>query len=95
MPEVSSVVAICDSRSKAEETLADFQAAEFDMTKISLVGDSKTGRVFVVCDDACFRLAGGLSRRPSRALRTRRRKPQAPPLNGFGPGSPSMPLVGA
>lgn len=94
MPEVKSVVAICDGRSAVEEVLADFQAAEFDMKKISIVCDTKTGRVFVVCDGPWFHLAGGLSRRPANALRARRRKTQAPPLSGFGPASPAMPLVG-
>jgi hypothetical protein len=50
MPEVSSVVAICDSRSQAEEAVMELQRAGFDMDKISILGDAKTGRAFVVCD---------------------------------------------
>jgi hypothetical protein len=50
MPEVNSVVAICDSHSKAEEVLKELQRDGFDMTKVSIVGDVKTGRVMLVCD---------------------------------------------
>jgi hypothetical protein len=50
MCEVHSVVAICDSHSKAEEAVKELQSAGFDMTKLSIVGDVKTGRVMLVCD---------------------------------------------
>lgn len=50
MPEVNSVVAVCDNRSQAEETLTELQKAGFDITKVSAVGDAKTERVFLICD---------------------------------------------
>jgi hypothetical protein len=50
MPEVNSVVAICDSHSQAEEAVKELQRAGFDMTKVSIVGDVKTGRIMLVCD---------------------------------------------
>lgn len=50
MPEVNSVVAICDNRSQAEETLKELQKAGFDLSKVSAVGNAKTGKVMLVCD---------------------------------------------
>ena len=50
MPEVNSVVAICDNHSQAEKAMMELQESGFDMTKVSIVGDVRTGRVLVVCD---------------------------------------------
>jgi 6-phosphogluconolactonase (cycloisomerase 2 family) len=50
MPEVNSVVAVYDNRSQAEKALKELQRAGVDMTKISIVGNVKTGRVSVICD---------------------------------------------
>ena len=50
MPEVNSVVAVCDNRSQATKTMKELEKAGFDMAKVSLVGDAKTGKVFVICD---------------------------------------------
>lgn len=57
MCEVNAVVAICDSRSEAEEAVKELQSAGFDMTSLSIVGDAKTGRVMLVCNNlgsSCF-----------------------------------------
>ena len=91
MPEVNSVVAIYDSRSQAEDAVTELQGAGYDMTRISIVGDTKTGRVFVVCDGPWFHQITGLSRLQVRARRSKR---QAPPLDGFTTAFPSMPSVG-
>jgi hypothetical protein len=65
MPEVNSVVAICDSHSQAEKAVNELQRAGFDMTKVSIVGDVKTGRVMLVCDGLwTFAFIGSSYRRP-------------------------------
>lgn len=50
MPEVNSVVAVCNNRSQAEKTLKELQKNGFDMTKVSVARDVKTGKVLLVCD---------------------------------------------
>jgi hypothetical protein len=92
MPEVNSVVAIYDSRSQAEEAVMELQRAGCDMAKISIVGDAKTGRVFMVCDGPWAHLTRGLSSRRATAFRTRRKNRHAPPVNGSH-GIPLMPRL--
>lgn len=50
MPEVNSVVAICNNRSQAEKAMKELQKNGFDMTKVSMARDLKTGKVLLVCD---------------------------------------------
>ena len=50
MPEVNSVVAICNDRSQAEKTMKELQKNGFDMTKVSIASNLKTGKVMLVCD---------------------------------------------
>jgi hypothetical protein len=65
MSEVNSVVAICDSHSQAEEAVKELQRAGFDMTKVSIVGDVKTGKVMLVCDRPwAFAFIGSSYQRP-------------------------------
>ena len=61
MPEVYSVVAIFEGQSQASEALTELERAGCDMAKISIVGDAKTGRVFIVCDGPCVHVTEGLS----------------------------------
>lgn len=82
MAEVISVVTIHDNRRQAEEAVSELRWAGFDMTKISIVGDVRTGRVFVVCDGPWFRPVRGLT---SRRARTLRNPCHAPSLMGLVP----------
>jgi hypothetical protein len=82
MAEVTSFVTIHDNRRQAEEAVTELQGAGFNITKISIVGDVKTGRVFVVCDGPWFRPARGLTSRRARAVRN---QGQAPSLIGLVP----------
>jgi len=68
MPEVNSVVAICDNRSQAKETLKELRKAGFDMSKVSVVGDAKTGKVMLICDGPW---AGPIKRLTSRRVRVK------------------------
>jgi hypothetical protein len=68
MPEVNSVVAICENRSQAEKAMKELQKAGFDMNKVSVVGDASTGRVMIVCDAPWAQLVKGLSSQRARAL---------------------------
>ena len=68
MPEVNSVVAICENRSQAEKAIKELQKAGFDMNKVSVVGDANTGNVMIVCDGPWAEVVKGLSSRRARAL---------------------------
>jgi hypothetical protein len=50
MAEVYSVVAVYGSHSQAEEAAKELQRSGFDMKKMSIAGDVKTGRVFLIYD---------------------------------------------
>ena len=71
MPEVNSVVAICDNRSQAEKTLEELRMAGFDMKKVSIAGDSKTGKVLLVCDGPWAHRVKNLRSRRARGKRTK------------------------
>lgn len=75
MPEVNSVVAICNNRSQAEKTIKELQKAGFDMTRVSIARDSKTGKVLLVCDGPWEHPIKRLtSRRRAHGKRTKIRK---------------------
>ncbi len=64
MPEVNSVVAICDSHSQAVKAMKELRRSGVDVKKMSIVGDVKTGRVLLVWDGPwAFPYKGLLSRR--------------------------------
>ncbi len=71
MPDINSVVAICDNGSQAKNALKELLKAGFDTKKISIVGDEGTGRMFLICDGPWAFHSNGASHRRSRGRGTK------------------------